>query len=272
MASSITASVGSYQSGGVNRKQDVQTIQTLLNTAASQLSQPEFNAGKVDGLIHRIASRSQTVRAIRAFQTKQVQLRKPDDRVDVGGLTWRTLIGVTGALPPRAPVAIAKSNDFAKSLAAIALKEVGIMEAASNNTGDDILKYKQATWLAPGAWPWCAAFVCWCYREALQKTNAQGISRPRTAAAWDFERWAREQRKVDLHKPAQSVSTGDIVVFTFSHIGIAVANESNGRVKTVEGNTNVRGTRDGGGRTRDGVYEKLRQKSQIRSVIRTMFG
>jgi len=164
---------------------------------------------------------------------------------------------------------LAKRMNFAQHLVRIAKKEVGVVEGKSNNTGKDVEKYQKATWLTPGPWPWCAAFVCWCYQQALNAHPIAAVNRPQTAAAWDFERWAKTQKKCHLNKPPVTVLAGDIVVFTFSHIGIAVANEKNGEVITVEGNTNVKGTRDGAGKLIDGVYRKTRAKSKIRSTIRT---
>jgi len=268
----ISASVGSYESGAVNKKDDVKTVQELLNTASRTLTNPSFHAGTVDGLIARVGSNSATVRAIRAFQRYHVGMRRPDDRIDVGGTTWRHLVQATqgGVVPagPATPSTEANADGFATALARIAEGEVGITEGARNNTGEDIQKYKEATWLAPGAWPWCAAFVCWCMQQALGQHPITGLRRPQTAAAWGFEDWADKEAKAVLHKPAGTVQKGDIVCFTFSHIGIAIADEAGGSVQTVEGNTNVAGERDGGGRTIDGVYRKTRAKSLIRSNIR----
>lgn len=155
-------------------------------------------------------------------------------------------------------------DSFPEIFAQVAEAEVGEKEYG-NNGGPAVRRYQGASWLQPGAWPWCAAFVCWVYREAVVRTERPApFSRPRTAGAWDFERWARDNG-VPLLKPATSetVRRGDIVVFTFSHIGIAVADEQGGLVETVEGNTNDAGSREG-----DGVYRKKRAKRKIRSVIR----
>jgi len=267
MAEKINNSVGSYESGAVNNESDVVTVQRLLTNASVKQANPAFHPGSTDGKIHRTGSKSGTVRAITAFQTQRVQLNRPDQRIDVGGKTWRQLVADASGTNP---VVVSASTEFAKELVKAAEGEVGTMEDVVNNTGAELLKYKQATWLAPGAWAWCAAFVCWCYQEALKNHPIANLKRPQTAGAWDFENWASQQSKVALHKPPGSVQAGDIVVFTFSHIGIAVEDESGGFVTTVEGNTNVKGTRDGGGKTRDGVYRKHRSKSQIRSVIRTV--
>lgn len=157
------------------------------------------------------------------------------------------------------------AGSFRDMLAAIAQSEVGTKEEG-NNGGERVRLYQSATWLAPAPWPWCAAFVCWCVREAMGED--QKFTRPRTAGAWDFENWARgkhgQVEGVQLIKPTPSdIHAGDIVVFTFSHIGIAVSSVHNGKVETVEGNTNAAGSREG-----DGVWRKSRSLDKIRSVIR----
>jgi hypothetical protein len=67
-----------------------------------------------------------------------------------------------------------------------------------------------------------------------------------------------------LKRRPVTVKRGDIVIFTFSHVGIAVGDlDASDWVATVEGNTNDAGSREG-----DGCYRKRRHISKIRSVIR----
>jgi len=160
------------------------------------------------------------------------------------------------------PVAIQLS--LADRIAAIAESQVGVRETKKNG-GVKIEEYQAATWLPVGAWPWCAAFVCWVVKQAVGKTKVS-FPLPQTAGAWDFERWCRGvDNTVRLRKPPMGdVKRGDIVVFYFSHIGIAVGPpDKQGNVPTVEGNTNAAGHRLG-----DGVYAKTRHISAIRSRIR----
>ena len=153
-------------------------------------------------------------------------------------------------------------------IVSLALAEVGVHET-SHNSGVRVQVYQSCTWLDPGPWPWCAAFVCAILKWA--KGPDQRWKSPRTAGAWDFEEWARsdlrsggEAAGVKLVKPPAGIKRGDIVVFKFSHIDIAVEDEDRGGfVSTVEGNTD-----DDGGREGDGVYRKTRKGSQVRSVIR----
>lgn len=158
---------------------------------------------------------------------------------------------------------------IAKHLVEIAQREVGVEEVDGTNCGPRVNEYKAATNLhAMESWPWCAAFVCWCVRAALVAAGVKETAtfkRPVTAGAWDFENWSRRQDDTtQTRKPHDGdIKAGDIVVFTFSHIGIAVEDAKDGMVRTVEGNTDSEGSREGGG-----VFRKTRKLSQIRSRIR----
>jgi hypothetical protein len=153
---------------------------------------------------------------------------------------------------------------LAQRVAAIAESQVGVRENKKNG-GAMIEEYQKATWLPVGEWPWCAALVCWVVKQAVGKTKVS-FRLPQTPGAWAFEKWCRSvDSTVKLRKPTmKDVVRGDIVIFTFSHIGIATGPpDKNGNVPTVEGNTNADGARLG-----DGVYRKLRPLSKIRSRIR----
>ena len=163
-----------------------------------------------------------------------------------------------------------KAMSLAKEIVRIAKAEVGVREIRDTNCGVRVDEYKAATWLNPKkGWAWCAAFVCWVVREAMASAGVKQtktFKRPRTAGAWDFENWSLEQDSTtNTKKPhGGDILPGDIVVFTFSHIGIAVSSPNGeGIVKVVEGNTDAAGSREGGG-----VYLKSRHLSKIRSRIR----
>ncbi len=102
----ITGSVGSYESGAKNNKPDVETVQTLLTNVAKKHGS-DFDPKGIDGLISRTASRSSTVTAISNFQIKKVRMSRADQRIDVNGKTWQTLVSLAGpvAVKPSKPVA-----------------------------------------------------------------------------------------------------------------------------------------------------------------------
>ena len=191
------------------------------------------------------------------------------DGVD-GPNTWKAIINklIPKALnKPKEPIEALKGN-LSQKMVALAKREIGVEEVDGTNCGPRVNEYKSATWLdSTKSWPWCAAFICWLFRESM-KDGKYTFERPQTAGAWDFENWAKKQNSsVILKKPHYAdIQAGDIVIFTFSHIGIATsAPDSNGIVSTIEGNTDGAGSREGGA-----VLAKKRKISQIRSVIRVL--
>ncbi len=156
---------------------------------------------------------------------------------------------------------------LADKIVSLAKQEVGVEEIHGTNKGQRVDEYKSATNLpAHESWPWCAAFIDFIVREAIKTDGPYTFKRPTTAGAWDLERWSLAQdNSTQTKKPAHGdIKPGDIVIFTFSHVGFATtAPDENGIFGTVEGNTDQAGSREGGG-----VFAKRRKLSQIRSRIR----
>jgi cell wall-associated NlpC family hydrolase len=181
-----------------------------------------------------------------------------------GPVTWNAILAKLSTKETSAP-----NGTIPEKMVSLAREEIGVSEVDGSNCGPRVDEYKAATWLdADKGWPWCAAFICWLVREAIEGEDVS-FKRPRTAGAWDFENWAKQEsnRGIELRKPTnEDIKAGDIVVFTFSHIGIAVKDvDSSGYVVTIEGNTNGAGSREGGS-----VLEKKRHVSKIRSRIRIL--
>lgn len=152
----------------------------------------------------------------------------------------------------------------------IATKEIGVEEIDATNCGPRVNQYKAATNLPPAEpWPWCAAFICWLVREAMAATGIKEtptFKRPTTAGAYALEAWSRAQDKSTwtLKTPGRDIEPGDIIVFTFSHCGVAVsAPDETGHFRTIEGNTDTAGSREGGG-----VFKRWRRTTQVRARIR----
>jgi hypothetical protein len=165
-------------------------------------------------------------------------------------------------------------NVFIEKFVDIAKTQLGITEQGGNNSGIEITKYQLATWLTPGGWPWCCAFIAWVLKEFLKDEQIRqhfGIKetethnwRCRGANCNDWLAWAKKHGfyVTDESEPAKA---GDIVIFDFSHIGIVTADQLPGKdyIETIEGNTNSKGSRDG-----DGVYLKTRKTNLVRNYIR----
>jgi hypothetical protein len=183
----------------------------------------------------------------------------------------------TGKAPDIAQVMAYEAQSFPETLARIAESQVGVRESGGNNKGPQVQAYQSTTWLAGTGWAWCAAFVCWCLWQALQKTGItpKGWKRPRTAGAYDFENWANG---IKPHGPntgwrcQNSTLTdpprrGDIITFTWSHIGIVTGYDATMKViYTVEGNAGVQDRSDGP--SGDGVVAKKYHVTKCRKLIR----
>jgi hypothetical protein len=162
------------------------------------------------------------------------------------------------------------TGELALLMVEIADKEVGTEEVDGTNCGPRVNQYKAATNLPPDeSWPWCAAFIDWLVLVAMKKTGKRyTFKRPTTAGAWDLENWSRAQDESTWTKKPHrgDIREGDIVVFVFSHVGLAISTpDKNGYILTVEGNTDDQGSREGGG-----VFRKRRHVSMIRSRLRIM--
>lgn len=150
-------------------------------------------------------------------------------------------------------------------LCELAAKEVGTKEVGTNN-GTRVNEYQSADDLQGGGYAWCASFQCWLIREAIKAGIKVPFARPTTALAYGFEAWGKNQPGVQVLKTGQ-VRKGDIIMFReFSHIALAVGDEKDGMIPTIEGNTNGAGSREG-----DGVYRKSHARSGVRSFVRFQF-
>lgn len=173
-------------------------------------------------------------------------------------------------------------NENIRKLIDIASKEIGVREGPVNNTGARIVEYQGATWLAPGAWHWCAAFVAWIMRELLEdqdvraSLNLASFSlaekwRCRDASAFGWGKWAL-QRGLPVLPETEIAKAGDFVVFDFSHIGLVTEDQARvtAKIKTIEGNTNGKGERDS--ESGDGVWRKERAPNLTKCYIRVFPG
>ena len=145
----------------------------------------------------------------------------------------------------------------------IAESQLNVREVGGNNLGPDVAKYQKSTNIAPGAWPWCSAFVTWVIDQAC---IASGITVPvyRGGLAYDWEKHGKQNGWIllDENNPEKP---GDLVTYDFSHIGIVTSNNKKS-ISTIEGNTCPKGSRDS--ETGDGVWNMVRARHLVKSFIR----
>ncbi|MBY0275555.1 peptidoglycan DD-metalloendopeptidase family protein [Candidatus Binatia bacterium] len=130
----ISGSVGRADKGARNAAADVETVQSMLRSAAMILGDARFDPGSIDGSVAAKPGKSDTVRAIVAFQGRF--LAKPDGLIEVGGRTWRELVAVVDgtALPSAAasgkeeesfPLAFVPTADWTKGARAFGADRSG---------------------------------------------------------------------------------------------------------------------------------------------------
>ncbi len=214
----------------------VKELQMLLNAQSS--TQPKITADSDFG--------NKTFAAVKAFQ-KHKRLKM--DGV-VGKNTWPAL-----ANPDLAATLYKYPPGPQESLSDIAVPYIGATEAKGNKMGADkrmkeiFESDKYAPNNATDGYPWCAAFVSMCVQKLINKSPYYGnITKPYTPSAYNFRTvWAKNQNCL-IFSPNNKVYSphkGDIVIFTFSHIGIVEKITNAQVVQTIEGNTNKAGSREG---------------------------
>ena len=129
----------------------------------------------------------------------------------------------------------------------IASSQIGIREATGKNDGPQVEKYLSYTGNKKGE-PWCASFVSWVFGQA-------GFEQPRTA--WSPSLFPKA-KLVPLGTPATVFGIYFPDKRRIAHAGI-VEKQKHNWLYTIEGNTNIEGSREG-----DGVYRKMRHIKTIK--------
>ena len=132
-----------------------------------------------------------------------------------------------------------------------ARKQVGVKEQSGQNDGAAVERYLSDVGMKKGE-PWCAAFVSWVFGQA-------GFAQPRTA--WSPALFPPDKLQ---QEPASGLVFG--IYFPefrrIAHCGF-VERVAGSWLVTIEGNTNIAGSRNG-----DGVYRKWRHQKTICAYAR----
>jgi hypothetical protein len=130
-----------------------------------------------------------------------------------------------------------------RDLLTIATGEIGVREKTGRNDGPEVEAYLARVGLKKGN-PWCAAFVSWIFWKA-------GYSKPRSGWSPDL---LPPSRRTTVPVPGAVLGIYFPEKKRIAHVGLVIRLQHDW-VESVEGNTNVEGSREGGG-----VYKKLRHK------------
>ena len=191
---------------------------------------------------------------------KLFQARSEDDAGEplvtdgvVGSKTWRALFGVH--TPPVAPPAeTMAAGSMLRTVLDIAAEQIGEREVPlGSNRGPMVDQYLQS--VSPGllGQPWCMAFVHWCFQQAAARHGMVNPA-PKTAHVWTAWETAQTMPGVEVVTAAEAVRDSAKVVpgMVFfldtggrtGHTGF-VSDIVQGRLVTIEGNTNDGGSREG---------------------------
>ncbi len=133
-------------------------------------------------------------------------------------------------------------------------KLIGVMEHGGNNQGGAVTEIIRAN-AGTGPEPWCGDFVAYCYRKAGSK---------RVTRAWAAVSLLRGVLGI---RATSHPRAGDLVRFTFDHVGIFAHDNGNGTITTIEGNTGASGAVSDSSTGGDGVYKKVRSKGLVRDYL-----
>lgn len=131
---------------------------------------------------------------------------------------------------------------MAETIIKVAESELGVQEIPRcSNGGLDVEKYLKSVGLGKGN-PWCMAFVYWVVKESFAK---HALATPLVKTGGVLRQWNEVPKRYKFVKDPQP---GDIFIMDFGggfgHTGF-VTSVANGRIQTIEGNSNSTGSREG---------------------------
>ena len=191
-----------------------------------------------------------TGRAVKLFQARFPDVTGMPLEIDgeVGSLTWGALFGA-GTVPSQ----VDAPSDLIAAALEFATSQIGVREVPlGSNGGPQVDKYLEAVGLDPseGSFAWCVAFTHFCYLKASQQV---GVTNPHVKTAGVLDHWNRAKpgSKITSARAVADpglVRPGALFIIDLGqglgHSGMVVET-MNGRLITIEGNTNDNGSRNG---------------------------
>ncbi len=143
-------------------------------------------------------------------------------------------------------------------LIAEAEKHIGVTEATGNNDGIWVERYLKSTGLGKG-FPWCAAFQSFIHNETC-------FNAPHSARVVDWFKTKVVYKKEWGYLPNFNSTSGMVGALYYRKLGrlghiFLIIGEDKNNFYTIEGNTNIAGSREG-----DGVYRKIRSKNSVAAL------
>jgi putative peptidoglycan binding protein/CHAP domain-containing protein len=200
-----------------------------------------------------IFDRETTKRSVKLFQARFRDASGVALVMDgeVGPLTWSAMFGTSSVPSSSSPPSL-----LVKAAIEFATTQVGVRESPlGSNRGREIDQYLRAVGLNPvgNSFAWCVAFTHFCYLKAAESL---GRENPHIKTAGVLDHWKRAGRKPGVVRIAKVqavadpglVKPGSLFIIDvgggFGHSGMVIKT-ANGRLVTIEGNTNDDGSRNG---------------------------
>ncbi len=191
--------------------------------------------------------------ALKLFQARFPDATGAPLRADgeVGALTWGALFGAATV-----PSSTSAPSALTRAAIAFATTQVGVMEEPlGSNRGPQVDEYLRAVGLDPtrGGFAWCVAFTHFCYLSASRQL---GVTNPHIRTAGVLDHWNRAANAAGVVRVTKLAATADpsrvrpgsLFIMDFGgglgHSGL-VTRVADGRLVTIEGNTNDNGSRNG---------------------------
>lgn len=210
---------------------------------------------------------AETKNAVKLFQSRSVDSEGHSLVTDgeLGPLSWSALFKTASA----PPVKKAKGR-LLKRVIEVAVSQIGVREKPPNsNRGPEVDRYLRLVGLNPadGSFAWCVAFVYFCFDQAATQL---GVENPMIKTAGVLDHWNRAGKKgiprllaADARANPGLIKPGHIFALAVGskgqgHTGLVSEVMSDGRFKTIEGNSN-----DGGAREGVGVFARMRKPFEI---------
>jgi hypothetical protein len=213
----------------------------IVKAIQKRLNQLGCGPLKEDGIFGQ-----KTFAAVKNFQARFSDNLGNPLKIDgiVGSISWAVLFGENSV-----PEVTEISNSIFRKVLDIASAEVGKLEdPIGSNKGKEIEKYQKATGIPVGS-VWCMAFVYWCFDEAYKQSNKLN-DLVKTGSV--LEHWNKADcKKITSLQAIENpslIKPGHIFILSTGggtgHTGI-VESVHGGFLTTIEGNTNIGGSREG---------------------------